>query len=187
VVLLYGFFESDDAREFAPERSRQGYVDLRQAHDAIVAKARSLDQTEPFRVLSWAESVALVDREYSEAELGLLEVRRRDVLEALDAAAQRRGPPRKEPAGLKAPFLPPAEWRSDDRVLAVLGLQTLRRPDPKAVTSLVGCFWFSGDGTYRDLDVRAYRPARLGTQEFAAAVFDACFRASGGRRTSLPR
>ena len=187
VVLLYGFFESDDARQFAPERARQGYVDLQQAHDAIVGRARSLDWAEPFRVLSWAESVALVDREYSEAELGLLELRRRDALEVLDAAAQIRGASREEPTGLKAPFLPSSEWRTDDRVLAVLGLETLRRPDPKAVTSVVGCFWFSGDGAYRDLRVSAYQPTRLGTLEFAAAASDACFRASGGRGTKAVR
>ena len=187
VVLLYGFFESDNARKFAPQRARQGYVDLQEAHDAIVARARSLDWSEPFRVLSWAESVALVDREYSEAELGLLEVRRRDALEVLDSAAQRRGARREKPAGLKAPFLPPREWQADDRVLAILGLETVRRPDPKAVTSVLGCFWFSGDGTYRDLLVTAYNPSRLGTVEFAAAVSDACFRASGGRGTNVVR
>lgn len=186
-VLLYGFFESDNARQFAPERARRGYVDLQKAHDAIVGRARSLDWAEPFRVLSWAESVALVDREYSEAELGLLEVRRRDALEVLDAAAQIRGASREEPTGLKAPFLPSGEWRADDRVLAVLGLETLRRPDPKAVTSVVGCFWFSGDGAYRDLRVSAYHPTQLGTLEFAAAASDACFRASGGRGTKAVR
>jgi hypothetical protein len=51
----------------------------------------------------------------------------------------------------------------------------------------VGCFWFSGDGAYRDLRVSAYHPTRLGTLEFAAAVSDACFRASGGRGTKVVR
>jgi hypothetical protein len=185
IILIYGFFKSEDSEKFDPKRLRYGLLDLREAHDAIVEKARSLDWLGSIHVLSWAESIAVVDRPFSEAERVLLRNRRSDALDVLDSAVHARQVPVEKAVKLKAPFIRSEAWRAEDRILAIVGLETVRRPDRRAPTAFLGCFWFSGEASYLDLLVAPYDATEFGTAELAATVSNRCFRLPRGKVTQF--
>ena len=97
----------------------------------------------------------------------------------MDKATQEGGlPPVDDLLELEAPVLLPDGWSASDRVLAVVGLETVYRPDPRGVVLVLGCFWFSGDESYLGFLPAAYDFATNDTGKFAALVSDRCFRFS---------
>jgi hypothetical protein len=179
VILMYGFFNSESRERFAPEPITYAFLSLREAHDSIAADAKMLAWSGSVHVLSWAESGAMMDA-YAAADREVVRSRLLEALVALDEAVQLREVPVKKAVNLKAPFIAPLGWGADDRVLVVVGLETVRRPNPRGITSVLGCFWFSGEGSYLGVLVPAYDFTALRTSDLAATVTGKCFQVSPG-------
>ena len=174
-ILMHGFFNSEDQSRFDPRPIRYAYVDLEAVHRTISDEAYSQPWRSPVRVLSWEETTSLLEASDSRVVRSRLGA----ALEAMDRAAQEGGvPPVDDLLELEAPVLLPDGWAASDRVLTVVGLETVYRRDPRGVVLVLVWFWFSGDESYLGFLPAAYDFATNDTDRFAALAADRCFRFS---------
>ena len=123
-------------------------MNSKEAHAELAAAARRLDDA-PSSVLSWSETDEIADRVSSSEEMDLLGRRIQSALSVLDTYSRDAEGARSREKQLQAAFPPSAGWGTSDRIMEVLGLETGgRRSRSRGLTSVLGCFWFSGDGSY---------------------------------------
>lgn len=179
IILMYGFFNSEAPNKFDPEEIAYAGMRFSEAHATISERVRKLEWEGPMRVLSWAETEELLNLPPSEAERALVLL----ALAVLDRTVQTGRLPVEQVVKLKAPIVPPKGWGRADRVLAIVGLETVRRPNPRGfLTSVLGCFWFSGDTSYLGVLVARYDISKFGTTAgFADTASDNCVRMSSDK------
>lgn len=182
VILMYGFFNSEASDKFEPAEIAYAGMRFSKAHATISEQAGALEWEGSMRVLSWAETEDLFNRSLSETERALISSRLLAALDVLDRTVQTRKLPVETVGTLKAPYLPPQGWGQADRILTVIGLETVRRPNPGGfLTSVLGCFWFSGDTSYLGAIIVRYDFDKFGTAELAATASGKCLRVSSGK------
>ncbi len=173
-VLTFGFFSSESLHRFDATPIEYAGMDLDAAQRAITDEAVTLPWGRPVHGLSLAEIRPYVDA----TDPNDTQIRER-ILEALavmDAVAQTDEVPAERAVALKPPMRVPDEWTEADRVLVVLGLETRRRPSAQGITSLIGCFWFSGESEYYAFLAASYDFSNFGTESFIATAKETCFR-----------
>ena len=102
-------------------------------------------------------------------------------LAVLDTIVQSGKLPVDEAIKLKAPYIPLQGWGEPDRVLTIVGLEAVRRANPKGLSSVLGCFWFAGEASYVRMFAVPYDFGNFGTADLADSVARNCFRLSGER------
>jgi hypothetical protein len=181
-VLLYGFFNSETRERFDPKPIRYVSVNLEDAHRAIAEKARALPWPTPVQVLSWQATEPLLESRYSGR--GVNDTLRA-ALDVLDGVAKRRTLPEQQLVRLRAPARLPAGWGAEDRVLVIVGLEIAGQPNAAAVTSVLGCFWFAGDGSYMAFVAAPYDSTYFATSD-VVSISDRCFHLSNPRNQANP-
>ena len=184
-VLMFGFFNSENRTAFDPKPIRYAVVNLKEAHGALVERAQGLRSEQPIKVLSWSETGSLFEAPASD-DVGPTYARLRKTLDVLDFVVQQRKLPKQDLVQLRLPISLPRGWGAEDRILMIVGLETGRRPDPKGLTSVLGCFWFDGTGSYVAFAAVPYDFTNFGTGEFATAS-EQCFRFSSEDQAVEPR
>lgn len=184
-VLMFGFFNSENRAAFDPKPIRYAVVNLKEAHGALVEGARGLRAEQPIKVLSWSETGSLFEPPASD-DVGPTYARLRKALDVLDFVVQQGKLPKQELAQLRVPVSLPQGWNAGDRILMIVGLETGRRPNPQGLTSVLGCFWFDGAGSYVAFAAVPYDFTNFGTGDFTTAS-EQCFRFSSEDRAAEPR
>ncbi len=146
-------------------------VDPYGAHGQIARKAEAFPWSRPIRVLSWSEMDVLYDRDHADGEAEIVDARTRAVLEVLRGVAMNEASALEKEKKLQAPFPPSAGLNADDRILFVLGLETCTPGgDPHLLRSVLGCFWFSGNGPYLAGAIQQYDFTHFGTKDMVSLV-----------------
>ena len=170
-IVLFGFFNNEDPHSFNP--SPIGYVSVNRetVYRALARKANAVAWSSPIRVLSWAELNVLYDREFPDADRALATSRLQKALEVLHGVAMNEVSVLEKEKKLEAPLPPSAGLNADDRILFVVGLETCTPGgDPHLLRSVLGCFWFSGDGPYLAGAIQQYDFSHFGTKDMVALV-----------------
>ena len=169
-ILLLGFYNNEKRDAFKPDSIVYASVNPKEAHSQLVAAARGLDDN-PRVVLSWSETDALADRVSSSEEMDLVGTRIQSALSVLDAYANGAQDARSREKQLQAAFPPSAKWGANDRIVEVLGLETVvRRSRSRGLSSVLGCFWFSGAGSYLGGVVEPYDFSHFSTRDMVHLV-----------------
>jgi hypothetical protein len=171
-VLLFGFFNSEDPAGFSPEPIAYASVDLGEAHGRIVERVAGYRFRTPPRLLDGNETKTAL----SGSRLSRDEARDRLLasVEVLDAAANEQPSTLARAQALVSPALLP-EWDDSDLVLSVVALETrLRDGTPRGLRSVLGCFWFTGDGAYAGTLLTPYDFTSLDTDGFVDLVVESC-------------
>jgi hypothetical protein len=171
-LLLYGFFNSDDPGKFAPQPIEYVEVDLDQAHERLIPRLGQSGFRRAVRPLSQAETKELSTQ--SSVPRPEARQRLRAALDVLDAMANEAPAPAETLRELRSPVVFPG-WGPADRVLVVVGLETpLRDGTDRGLRSLVGCFWFGGDGRSLTFVPAPYDFRLFDTVELVQLVGDRC-------------
>lgn len=173
MVGLLGFFNAENPEQFKPTPINYVTVRLQDAHSAIVDHIKTVDTTNAVQVASWEETLAS-GKPPTKQLRDSARARAVAMLGVVDAVVQTGEVPEEQAIKLKLPAQPPANWNDEDRILTVVGLETVRRPKSRGITSALGCVWFSGKGNYLALKITAYDFTQFNTQKLADTVTKEC-------------
>jgi len=168
-IVLFGFFNNENPRSFEPKLIVYATMDPETVHRALAREAEAFAWSRPIRALSWSEMNALYDRDYPEKDREVATERLQAVLEVLRGMAMNEVSALDKEKKLQAPLPPSTGLVADDRILLVIGLETCTPGgDPHLLRSVLGCFWFSGDGPYLAGAIQPYDFAHFGEKEMVA-------------------